>query len=295
VWDPIDPKRFDAFISYASRTYTVLPIEELVEEKPWRHSGNHKRKWATLQFDHGYKDHLEYAAPVLEKYGLKASFYLVTESIESGVCPWPYHLGYLMYHSQKKSLALDFYFVPDSMKTYVLGSKSQRPARIRRMKEFIKTCNDSQSARILNSISTQLNDVALPENKMLAWREVAQLRTSGHRIGSQTHTHLLLGNASDESKVLDELQLSKNLIEYHLETPVVSLLYPSGSFNEASLRLVKMAGYKMALTLEPKSYNPVKHSDFSIPGMEMYNEPFLRTRLRLNTRFQIIKTLFGKI
>ena len=63
LWDPMDVALFERCIKYISNHNETVLFEELIE------SGNLARgkKYATIMFDDGFKDNIEYAAPILSK------------------------------------------------------------------------------------------------------------------------------------------------------------------------------------------------------------------------------------
>ena len=84
LWDPMDPVLFEKCIKHISTKYNVVLMEELLEDKNLMLQKN----VATILFDDGYLDNLEYAAPILQKYNCKASFYVVTDCIEKNIPTW---------------------------------------------------------------------------------------------------------------------------------------------------------------------------------------------------------------
>src|SRR5688572_14010086 len=84
LWDPMDVKLFDRCIRYISNKYNVVLFEDLVSSGDMQTKDN----IATIMFDDGYKDNIQYAAPILKKYNCKASFYVVTDCIDRNVPTW---------------------------------------------------------------------------------------------------------------------------------------------------------------------------------------------------------------
>ena len=63
MWPPMKPALFSQIIAFLTRRYLVVPLEQfLAEPDSFKASG---KSIATVLFDDGYKDNIEYAAPLL--------------------------------------------------------------------------------------------------------------------------------------------------------------------------------------------------------------------------------------
>jgi peptidoglycan/xylan/chitin deacetylase (PgdA/CDA1 family) len=82
--------------------------------------------------------------------------------------------------------------------------------------------------------------------------ENAQNRSRGMITGRM---HLPNGKletqAEYEARLLNDLTLSKKMIEENLKTEVITCAYPYGDYTDDTIRIAKKAGYKMALTTQP--------------------------------------------
>ena len=90
----MDVLLFEKCIQFIKSRYQVMSLEDI-----W-HAGTlkeGKKPFASLTFDDGYADNIEYAAPVLEKYDCKASFYVVTRCVEENIPVWGFQLEYLFF------------------------------------------------------------------------------------------------------------------------------------------------------------------------------------------------------
>jgi peptidoglycan/xylan/chitin deacetylase (PgdA/CDA1 family) len=72
-------------------------------------------KYATIMFDDGYKDNIDYAAPILEKYGCKASFYVVTDCIDKNIPTWTHVLDHTFQYTHINTIDLAFDFFPQAL------------------------------------------------------------------------------------------------------------------------------------------------------------------------------------
>ena len=131
-----------------------------------------------LTFDDGYLDNLEYAAPILKKYGFTATCYVVANRIGS--------------HNVWDS---DY-----------LGVKKP----------------------------------TMSEPQLQAWL------AAGMEIGSHTCTHPRLDQL-DLATARQEIEHSRWVLTSLLGVPVEHFCYPYGCFNEATVELVKRAGYRSAV------------------------------------------------
>lgn len=286
LWDPMDVALFERCIKYISNHCETVLFEELME------SGNlaHGKKYATIMFDDGFKDNIEYAAPILSKYKCKASFYVVTDCIDQNIPTWTYNLEYLFQHTGINTIDLNFDFLPAELKTEKLESNEERIAYVSRLKPQLKKLSDQQRSEILERVTATYSDVELPQI-MMNWDDLVQLKNEGHYIGSHTVTHAMLGTIADEKKIMDELVNSGKRIEEKMGYFPVTISYPVGSFNATVKDLAKTAGYKIGLAVKQNVYDPAKDDLFEISRIELYNEPWWKTKMRITNVLENLKSI----
>jgi peptidoglycan/xylan/chitin deacetylase (PgdA/CDA1 family) len=77
-------------------------------------------------------------------------------------------------------------------------------------------------------------------------------------------------NAAYEKRVLSDILYSKQQIEEKVGNKVVALCYPYGDYSDQSESLIKEAGYKMSLTIQPgvniKTNGAYKLNRINVPG-----------------------------
>ncbi|MDZ4663265.1 MAG: polysaccharide deacetylase family protein [Bacteroidota bacterium] len=288
LWDPMDVGLFEKCINYISKTYEVALIEDLVSSNEI----NSENKFATIMFDDGYKDNIEYAAPILDKYKVKASFYVVTNCIDQNIVTWTHELEHLFQFANKTEIKMDLDFLPDELKISQLKDNSERMAYVRKLKPFLKKISHVKRNKVLEIIAQTYNDVQLPK-LMMGWKDLSELKNAGHYIGSHSVTHAMLGTMTDENEIKNELQLSGIKIKEHLGYFPQTISYPVGSFNEATKHLAKETGYTIGLAVKQTVYDQHKTDIFEIPRIELYNEPWWKTRLRITNTLENVKSLIG--
>jgi peptidoglycan/xylan/chitin deacetylase (PgdA/CDA1 family) len=286
LWDPMDVALFHRCIKYISNKYEVVLIEDLIgSDREIK-----KNRFATIMFDDGYKDNIEYAAPVLSKYKCKASFYVVTDCIENNVPTWTHILEHIFQFTNVTHLDLDFDFLPSEYKIRKLDTVAERISYVSKLKPFLKNLPHLERNQVLDKIISNYTDVTLPR-LMMNWQDLQQLKNAGHNIGSHTVTHCMLGTMTNEKEIMYELTASFQTIKEKLGVAPVTISYPVGSFNETTKRLAKEAGYTIGLAVKQNVYDPDKEDRFEISRIELYNEPWWKTRLRISNTLENIKTL----
>lgn len=286
LWDPMDVKLFDQCIRYISNHYELLLFEQLALSDDLYKSSS----FATIMFDDGYKDNIEYAADILAKYHCPASFYVVTDCIERNIPTWTHILEYTFQHTQKQEIDLPFSFLPVSLRGGRFQKKEERIRFAGKLKPFLKSLPHEQRQTILDHIGTCFSDVEYPK-LMMNWNDLLELKNAGHYIGSHTATHGMLGTMTDEAEIRSELTLSARLIEEKLHHRPVTISYPVGSFNEQTKRLSEQSGYRLGLAVKQQLFDPTSEDLFEVPRIELYNEPWWKTRLRITHTLENIKSL----
>jgi peptidoglycan/xylan/chitin deacetylase (PgdA/CDA1 family) len=288
LWDPMDVQHFERCIKFITRNYETVLIEDLALTEKIKI----KNHFATILFDDGYKDNIEYAAPILKKYNCKASFYVVTDCIDNNYPTWTHLLEHLFQFTSKKELVMDFDFLPPSLQIKRLNDKAQRLSYVKKLKPFLKTLPHEQRNEAIDRILKSFDDTEIP-SLMMNWNDLMQLKSEGHYIGSHSVSHSMLGTMSDESEIFYELFQSGNRIKEMLHYFPMTISYPVGSYNETTKRLAREAGYKIGLAVKQNVYDPSTCDEFEIPRIELYNEPWWKTRMRISNALENFKKLIG--
>ncbi len=286
LWDPMDVKLFEKCIKYISNKYEIVLIEDLV----FSDELFSKNKYATIMFDDGYKDNIEYAVPILDKYKCKASFYVVTDCIDKNIPTWTHILEYMFQFANFSKINMNFDFFPNSLKVDEFSGREDRIKYVSILKPFLKKISHENRTLVLDRVIESCKDIKIP-SLMMSWDDLKELRTSGHYIGSHGITHYMLGTINDEAEIKNELLNSGNMIKEKLGYFPLTISYPVGSFNDTVKRLSKEVGYKIGLAVKQNVYNPNKDDLFEISRIELYNEPWWKTRLRITNTLEKIKTL----
>jgi peptidoglycan/xylan/chitin deacetylase (PgdA/CDA1 family) len=282
----MDVALFDKCIKYISNKYEIALIEDLAFSKDL----DSKNKFATIMFDDGYLDNLEFAAPILAKYNCKASFYVVTDCIDRNIPTWTHILEHTFQYTSIRDINLTFDFLPADLQVKQLASIEDRINYVSKLKPYLKTVSHENRTLVLDEILRTYQDVEMPR-LMMNWQEVQQLKNAGHYIGSHTVSHCMLGTMTDEQEIKWELTNSAKKIQEKLGYFPVTISYPVGSFNETTKLLCKQAGYKIGLAVKQDIYDPNKDDLFEISRIELYNEPWWKTRLRISNALEDIKSL----
>lgn len=81
-----DVKTFESFCEFFRRHFAVVPLSEMVSRLE---RGQALLRTLAVTFDDGYRDNHEHAAPILSALGLPATFFVVSDFIETDtVAPW---------------------------------------------------------------------------------------------------------------------------------------------------------------------------------------------------------------
>jgi peptidoglycan/xylan/chitin deacetylase (PgdA/CDA1 family) len=81
----VNVSMFERYCRFFQNHFQVVPLRELVNRLE---RGQKLHGALAITFDDGYRDNFEYAAPVLEKLSLPATFFVVTQWMGTDVVPW---------------------------------------------------------------------------------------------------------------------------------------------------------------------------------------------------------------
>lgn len=285
-WPPMKPILFDRIIRFFKKEYNVINLEEFLENSAAFLKSS--KPLATVLFDDGYKDNIDFAAPILQKHNCPASFYVVTNSITRNNPTWTFLLDHILQKTRTRDINLDLSIVPGEFKSINLSDKT----KMSKVKPWMKTLSNTFRVQVLEEIKDQCPDVDIPYDKMMDWDDVRQLYKAGFSIGSHSHTHPILASLEDETEIEKELSISYEILTRELGKTPFTISYPNGGYDERVLRLSEKIGYKYGLAVETKFFRYGQDNLMAIPRVELYQEPWWKARLRMTSFYQSSKELW---
>ena len=243
--DAMEPEWFERQMGHLARHYRVLPLEELGRLARERKI---PPRAVAVTFDDGYADNLEYALPILRRWGLPATLFVVTGCIGTGIVPWHDRVLRAFEHTTRRELLL-----PGEESALALGTEIERRAAAFRALALLKPLQEEarleRVARVGDALEVS-REVTEAPGLMLDWEQVLALRRGGVAIGSHTVSHPILSRQAPE-RVWDELVESKRRIESAIGEPVTLFAYPNGRPEDYTPEVVSMvdrAGYRVGVT-----------------------------------------------
>ena len=236
-----DRARFAADLETIQRLFVVLPLPEAVERLG---AGRLPSRAACITFDDGYANNHELAAPLLERAGLPASFFIAGDAVDRGVM-WNDLIiegvrvkgsNWIVDDLAGVSPAVVEGNDPAKLVPEILNLLKYQPLRKRwKIAEaFYRTNADRDPPRL-----------------MMERNHVADLAKRGFDIGGHTLNHPILKTLTDED-ARTEIRGCSRWIEEVTGQSARTFAYPNGipdrDFGPAHVAMVKEVGFEAAVS-----------------------------------------------
>lgn len=242
----VTPEELDAFLGYFVRHFDCGTLSRqhdrfLAGESP-------ARPLLAITFDDGQYDNLRHAAPVLDRHGVKASFFIPVVAVETRELLWHDRLGFsaraLLADGGKGSAALSA-----ALAATGVNADGALPT-IERLVQSAKRL----PVQVRLDLVRQLADIAGPGAepsfaRLMDFGEIEALAGAGHEIGSHSMTHCLMPECDDE-ELRYELAESRRRLEGRLGVGIESFCYPNGNCDARTATAAATAGYRRAITTD---------------------------------------------
>lgn len=201
-----------------------------------------------LTFDDGYRDFYEHAFPILERKGVPAAVFVVTDLVGTDEAPFHDRL-HDAFRRWWRCTAED---LTGLVARAGLDDELELPAGAGFHSSFRRLVTRLPRHRqedVLDAIVQQVGsgETGSRRSRLMTWEMLAELQDAGITVGSHTRSHVLLPN-EEPRRVEEEIHGSRRALERHLGVGPRHFSYPDGSFDAASLRAVAAAGYRAAFT-----------------------------------------------
>ncbi|MBI4477551.1 MAG: polysaccharide deacetylase family protein, partial [Acidobacteria bacterium] len=210
---------------------------------------------AAITFDDGYRDVYEHAFPILQRKGIPAAVFVVTDLV--GQPFWQVHDR--LYRLVTKAFAT----WPDAPQRLVglltdlgmpavaaLRSHASTASPLMAVSALLPSLPQSEVSRVIDCLESSLGNGAADIPLTLTWSQIVEMRRAGFTIGSHTRTHASLPTESPQT-LADELAGSKAQLERHLGEAVAHFAYPGGQFTPRVVDALAQTGYTFGYTACP--------------------------------------------
>tara|TARA_B110000091_G_scaffold102561_1_gene111551 strand:+ start:1114 stop:2100 length:987 start_codon:yes stop_codon:yes gene_type:complete len=269
-----DDENFRHYLMFLNRNFRIITLEELtniIENKT-----PITEKLALLTFDDGYADNYHIAYPILTSLNLPATFFITTSLVDSNIIPWWDEMAWHVKHCAGKTIKLN-----DWRKAVAIEIPASRE-NIKKVLQQVKanpTTIDNQLKEI-SDISQRPVPDNLKDNAFISWQQLIEMSKNNMSIGAHSHTHKIF-SCLTEPELNFELEESKKLLEWHLQTSVNSLSYPVGganTYHRSMFDTISAKGYKIGFSFRTITNSNPQENRFEL-GRLSIDQPFNKRQL----------------
>lgn len=244
LYSELPPEIFEAQVRFLKERYRVVSLDEMYREMQNPVS---REQMVAITFDDGYRDLYNYAFPILQRYGIPATIYLIINSMETGEAPWYDKIFVALDSLTKNRLEV----VLERPRVFELYSREARITAGSEIVGYLRTLPDQLRREWCLAFNEQIPVSAEKlTNCMLTWEQVRAMFQAGVSFGSHTMSHPVFSRLPP-AEMEAELQVSKRILEERINAPVHDFAYPFGKPEECGLEageLLARCGYRSAVT-----------------------------------------------
>lgn len=236
TYGSISPAIFDKTISYLSKKFHICLFNEIDEIK------TNKPK-LVISFDDGYKDFMDYAVPILDKYKVRVNQNIIPYCIESGLPP----VNVLLQDFIGKAPFELIKKIPIDLDIKAVNIKNANRASLGREASFlIKYLPENEFIPCRDSLLDFL--LSYPEflcASVMTKKDVLEISTI-HELGAHSFEHLSMETQSHDY-FLNDLKRCKEYFLNELNIDCDIYAFPNGSASNEQVLLAKRCGFEKVL------------------------------------------------
>lgn len=254
---------FERQIKFLSQNYRITSISEVYEAA----QSKSNECLCAITFDDGLKDQHENAIPILKKYKIPATFFIITGTLE-GVVPVAHKIHILLSLFSGDELVIksnsfltehhfdivEKYYIPTDRRLTNTRALFDTDIAVVNFKETMTILPENIKNDLLNWLCCEKKDEIknMTDSLFMSKEDIKDLHKSGFWIGNHTHNHYAL-DTQDEKTVRNEISLSAECLKQLTGTSTPLFCYPLGSANDMIRLILKEAGIEYATTTEQRA------------------------------------------
>ncbi len=237
---------FEEQMKLIAQKFNPVSLDDIFAYLQGKHSI--PKRAVAVTFDDGFADNFSLAAPIMEHFGIPATFYVTVNLIKTKGLPWFCRLRHAFGTTQKESWVEN-----KKNRLFKIQEQKERDAAIMASCKICACLAGDAQEEKMREIEGALEVEPLPSKNslMMDLRSMKKLLKAGHIIGSHTLTHPNIAQITEDD-VYQELRKSKQYLEEALGVPVVHFSYPSPilepHWTKRTNEIAGQVGYRTAVT-----------------------------------------------
>jgi peptidoglycan/xylan/chitin deacetylase (PgdA/CDA1 family) len=238
----VTPQQFETHLGYLVRHADVLPLDDALGR--WEARDALRRPAVAITFDDAYHDVLEFAVPLLERYGCPATVFVPTGYIDTGRAFW-WDLLDAWASGARRRVEIDGV-------DYDPTTADERDRLCEAMRRRLTAAGRRERDHVLAELERQLAPRRSPGPSTMSWREIERLADRGQvTFGAHTVNHFGVSRLTD-AELEEELGESCRALAQHVPDPSDVFAYPYGRYADLDPRpggVLRALGCRGAVTL----------------------------------------------
>lgn len=270
----VDAATFDWQVALLRQRFNVLPLGEALVRL---NAGTLPARGVCITFDDGYRDNFTVALPILQRYGVTATFFVATGFLDGGRM-WNDSVIECIRRISGETLDLS----DMGLGKHVLTDTAARRATANRLIGHLKYLSFDERTRQVERLAERVG-VDLPNDLMMDSTQVRQLHAAGMEIGGHTVHHPILARLPAAEAEKEICQGRDRLCEI-VDDNITLFAYPNGvpgrDYNRDHVEMVRRAGFVAAVSTA-RSCARRGESLFQVPRLSPWDTTSLRYSVRL--------------
>jgi len=236
-WSPLHPSLFAELLAFIAPRFEVTTFAGLQHRTG-------RRPPLVLSFDDGFHDFVEYAAPVLAKYGMHANQNVIGQCAMTGLPPVIVRLNDFL-GAAPRSL-LDEIRLPGFTVRLTGDSDDERTRFGLALAYHMKMRPSQEAARDWQTLEGLFSRLDFASTRMMSIAEIRLAASEGHEIGSHSFGHESMAFETDAFFAADFAR-SAEFFRERLELPLAVYAFPNASWRASHLDFLERRGVAHAL------------------------------------------------
>lgn len=239
----VDVTRFARLMEAVKRVFHVLPLDEaasLLSE------GRLPPRPLVITFDDGYADNETQAMPILQRLGLRGTFFVSTGFLDGGRM-WNDSVIECIRRTERHVVDLESL----GLGKLPCDDIERRRATIAKIIAKVKYSELGSREEALDVLWNACGQPELPKNLMMRSEQVLSLHRAGMEIGAHTVKHPILTEVAD-AVALQEIANGRQVLQSLIDHPVRTFAYPNGApqrdYAARHVRMVRELGFAAAVS-----------------------------------------------